>query len=316
MATILETVHNEFESVFPSILLNEYSDLIAEDFVNSPNSLLLEELNLLKGAPRVNEDEWETLYDFLVLVDQCESSEGEIDIEKEFGRFIEKYPDTILFQYLRIHYTTSSIITGNYKGDIAMFYKDVFENHPEFLNNTISDFFERSNLLESILLLENPSIALINLIQDSAKRYSTSNLKFTLAQLFFLKQDYQNALLVFYHFAGQVETESPLDNYTKEQYHISISNIANICFYHIKDYENASLYVDVCLSEYEKNDDVYAFQFLFLDPLLIRLRLSMFKKDKEGFEQNYELLRSKADDSDFAELEIDDIKKFANELKM
>lgn len=315
--TICQLIEKELLELFPSILNNGKVDLTTDDILNLPNSDLFEELNQIKGTPNLDEEEYAELYNLLILLDQCESENEDIDLEKEFGRFIEKYPDTLLFTYLRIHYTTSSIITGDFQGDYVSFYKSLFKNHPEFFNNTISDFLERSNLIESILLINKPPIALLNLIEDATKRHSLSNLKFLLGQIFYQKKAYQRALLQFYHFTGQVESELPHDNYTQEQYHIAISNISYITFYHIKDYENASLYAEVCLSEYEKNgEDIYSFQYLFFEPILIRLRLCISNMEYDEFMQNYKLFRSKIDDDDFDALDIDDIKEFANELKM
>jgi len=318
MATTIDLVKKDFEQVFPSLFQNGKVELTVEDLLETSNTLILEELEFLKGTSNVVEKERLILIDFIKLMDEAEDPvDYDESINQRLCYYIKAYPGIKSFEFFQLRYRVTHYGDGGLDcNKLAEYYKDIFDSQSELI--LLNDFFERSDFLIPVLLMVDPSNDLVSTFQFAVNKYPGKVLlKFTLGRIFEMRKEYQKSLLWHYHFAGQVESDRTCNVFINEYYHIAISNIASLCFYKIKDYENASIYSEVCLSEFRRNgEDVYSFQVLFLDPILIRLRLSMHNKENEEFKQNYRLLRSKIDDVDFSELDIDDVKEFAKGLKM
>lgn len=327
MATIIDLVTNDFEQVFPSILKNGKVELTVEDLLETSNSFILEELEYLKGMPSVSENERVSLKDFIILMDESEDPvDYDESINKRLYSYIQAHPGIKSFEFFQIRYRVTHYADGGLDHNtLVEYYKDIFEHQSILI--MLHDFFERSEFLIPILLLEEPTKELVSIFQFAIDKYpEKALLKFTLGRLYDMRNEVEKALDWSLKFIGQVEanrihdaakdTYEYIGDYTIEDYHISLSSIARL-FYENSELENAYNYSDICMKEYHKSsNDIYSFQFLFLDPMLIKLRTHIRMGNKVDFEKDYELLRSTMDDIDFEELDIDDIKEFAKELKM
>jgi tetratricopeptide (TPR) repeat protein len=241
--------------------------------------------------------------------------------------FIKAYPGIKSFRFFQIRYKVTHYSDGGLDSNtLAEYYKGIFENQSELIH--LNDFFERSDFLIPVLLLEDPPIDLVSTFQFAVDKYPEKILlQFTMARIYEMRNEPIRALDLYLKFIKHIESENTLDHpcdtgkyqdYSIEDYHIALSTITNLFYKHKKEYGLALEYADKCLREYQfYSEDIYSTTFLFIDPLQIRLRIHMFQDELMNFKKDYQLLRSKIDDADFAEMDdIDDIKEFARRLKM
>lgn len=325
---ISKLIRKEFKNIFHSILNNGKVELTVDDLMDSPNSYIIEELNFLKGMAGIDEDERKSLLDFIILLEDVEEP---VDYDEKINQrlisYIRKYPGIKSFKVFQIMFRMNHYSDGGLDIDgITDYYQEIFENHAEIVN--LDDFFQKCNFLLPILLLEKPPKELVPVFMYGIERFpDKALLRFTLGRIYETNHNYDRALEYALQFLGQIESDRIYnesnntyelmgDSITSEYYHITLLNISTL-FYKKNEFKNAFEYSIRCLHEFEVNsEDIYCFQVLFAEPMLIKLRVHIQMDNKVGFIEDYKILRGKIDDFDFDEMDIDDIKEFAKGLKM
>lgn len=325
---ITSLIQKEFEILFPSILNNGKVELTAEDIIDAPNSSIIEKLNHIKGAKGIIENELESLYDFIVLIDLSETSESfDENVNNEFDNYVQKYQGFISFKFLQIMYRVSHFYDEGWdKNELVHYYKDVLESEEDIVR--LDDFFQRSNFLLPILLLDEPPVELISILEDAINSFpEKALLKFTLSRILLSHNKIKAALDMNLQFLDQIEADRIYnessnsfeyygDSITIEDFHISLSNIASL-FYKNNEFEYALEYSDRCLKEFKLNsEDIYSFQILYLDAMIVRLQVFSKNKDINGFKKEFEILKSKITKEELQDEQFKEIVEFANGLKM
>lgn len=325
--TVIELIKQDFEKVFPSILKNDRVELDSEDIMEAPNSYNIQQLKEFEGVKSINEDERISLLNFINLMDEAEVLlDYDEEINQRLLQYIDKYPGLKSFEFFHIFYRLMHFVEGGLDKDgLEEYYRSIIEIHPELVK--LEDFIARINFHVPLLLIENPSSDLIELLHEYYSLFpEKAIIKSLLGRMHELIGDLEKAIEYHLQFLCQIESDRVYnkaedileftgDGITIEDFHLTLSNLTRL-FYQNDDFEHALEYSQKCLNEFNiQNEDVYSFQVLFLDPLITKLRILIKRNSIKGFKQNYELLWSKVDPKYLKELDIPDIKEYAKNMK-
>jgi len=316
--TIKELIYQDFSKVFPTIIGQGVLDLKVHfnmSFVENEK-----ELDNIKG--QVNEEERIELLKVLNIVEIVED-DYDPNVEVQIKELVEKYPNILSFRLLLIMYQSDRFIEYGFKDDKEIIdYYSFFDSLSELVH--LDDFFQGSRIQTPLLMLDNPSIVVINFLKKYIDRYPTkAEFKYLVGALYHNIKDYSNSNEFLLQYEGQIISDRTF-NKTTNQYiyngddvsldqHILVMYSIMNNFYHLFDYDNAIKYADLLLSVHENHRVDY--QFCFVDPMTTRLRIFMKIGKREEFKKDFKILVEDLGEEDIPYMNLQDIVDYKNQLK-
>jgi hypothetical protein len=283
--TIKELITSDFQKVFPSIIGNETGMLSVDDLMDISHEHIVKEINNLSSNN--NLDETSELVSLLELV---ETSELDIEYDSHvhflLKRFSEKYPDHKSFRFCEFRYVLNTIT--NYKDCtkdfLTRFYDKVLADH-SLMN--LADFIQESGFGNSLLLLNEVSDEIVDMLEDAISRYPQKIiLLWITAHLYRVHGNLQEAIKYNQLFLEKLQQNSQeeydLDFVDNESEEMVCYQLADLHFIS-GSIEESLFYCDKVLSiEQAKENSTY-----YYDALIIRIRIHMSNKNSAAFHQDY-----------------------------
>lgn len=316
--TIKELIYQDFSNVFPTIIGQGVLDLKVHfnmSFVENEKKL-----KIIKG--RVDEEERIELLNVLYLVEIVED-DYDPNIEGQIKDLVEKHPNILSFRLFLIMYQADRFMMDGFIDDEELFdYYSFFDTLPELVQ--LDDFFKGSRIHNPLLIQINPSIEVINFLKKFIDRYpDKAEFKYLVGALYQNLKDHFNSNEYLLQYESQIISDRKFDkksnqykyygdDATIDQHVLVMYTIMNN-FYHLFDYDNAIKYADLLLSV---NDAYRAdYQFCFVDPMSIRLRIFMTLNKKDEFKRDYKLLVDSMGEEDIPFMNLQDIVDYNNHSK-
>lgn len=314
--TIINLINKEFQIVFPSIIGEGRINL--EGILKMPYQDSEKELYKLKG--KVNEEERIELLTLLKLMD---SDDYNPLVESQLKDYVRKYPAVLSFKIILIIYQADGYSENGFKDDkeVLDFYS-FLENYPDIIR--LDDLFFRSRIQTPLLMMDNPSIEIVNLLIKAVNTYpDKAEFKYLVGALYHIIKDYTNSNESLLQYEGQIISDRIFDKeYNQYIYygddvtldqHILVMYCIMNNFYQMSAYDNAIKYADLLLSV----NDIYRadYQFCFVGPMTTRLRIFIKLGKREEFKHDYKILIDDVGEEDVPYMNLRDIVDYNNQLK-
>lgn len=320
MKTIEDLIIKEFETAFKSIL-NRTTGLDAEFLLETAHSYILSELESFKGVKGVIEEERKDLLDFMILADELEDGTYDIKAEHKLRKVLEKYPLLSIRVFLFLYQVEGFAENGFTSDELTEFYKTVFR-HPDLVN--LENCFSLSKILIPIFLATEVPERLVELFYTSILNHPDKvMLKYALARIYEIRKDYDSAIDMNLQFIEQLKSTKVFDEKKDrhifqgdginddEEYILSLTSLAESHF-KIKQYDITLDFCKILQQMYDSDDQsIYSFQFLLVNPIMLKLRCYMMQNSIDDFKAEFNILKEKIDKVDLEQMDINDITEYS-----
>lgn len=294
---IKDLIQKDFQEVFPSIIGEGENKLSIDDLMETSNSLLYKELQLMKES--INPTEVAGLVSFIELMEI-----SEIDIEYDSNthyklkRLAEKYPDHDSFRFFLYRY----LLSTSYDNE-----ENSLENLTRLINRIITDplfaltdFITVSGFGDLILSLINVSEPLLTTLQDAVSRFPNKIiLLWITAHLFRVQGNYEEAIRYNLLFLDKLkEMKKKVSKVKFDLDFVDADAEQMVCFqiadllYDTGNFTEAIIFCNRILDQHKRKPFSESTSFYLYDTLIIRIRIHIASNDKSAFNKDFaELLK-------------------------